>query len=65
MVDYNKCVYCGQSIRVCPIDAKVAELQGYTIFVGGNVGRHPQFGYKQIEFADKTTVFNTIEKAIK
>jgi dissimilatory sulfite reductase (desulfoviridin) alpha/beta subunit len=65
VVDYEKCNYCGACIQICPTDAKVADLIGYTIFVGGNVGRHPRFADKIKEFADETTVIDVIDKSIK
>lgn len=65
VIDYTKCVYCGQCIRACPKDAKVAEKEGYTIFVGGNVGRHPQLAYKLAEIVDEDTIFKVIENSIK
>jgi len=65
VIDYNKCVYCGDCIRVCPADADVAEKKGYSIFIGGNVGRHPQFAEKIISFADEETIFKVIENSLK
>ncbi|MFQ5711720.1 MAG: 4Fe-4S binding protein [Candidatus Geothermarchaeales archaeon] len=65
VIDYTKCVYCGECIRVCPIDASVAEKRGYTIFIGGNVGRHPRFATKIVDFADEETIYRVIDNSIK
>ena len=64
-IDYNMCVYCGICIRICPRSADVADREGYTIFVGGNVGRHPRFAVKLVDFADKEVIFKVIENSIK
>jgi len=65
IIDYNKCMYCGDCIRVCPVDADVAEKKGYSIFIGGNVGRHPRLAEKIISFADEETIFKVIENSLK
>lgn len=65
VIDFTKCVYCGECIRVCPLDADVAEREGYTIFVGGNVGRHPRLAYKILDFADEDTIYRVIENSMR
>ncbi|HIE18361.1 TPA: 4Fe-4S dicluster domain-containing protein [Candidatus Bathyarchaeota archaeon] len=65
VIDHNRCVYCGECIRVCPVDADVAEKRGYSIFIGGNVGRHPRLAQKIIGFADEETIFKVIENSLK
>lgn len=65
VVDYTKCVNSGECIRVCPRDAILAEKRGYTIFIGGRFGSHPQFGYKIAEFADEEMIFKVIENSLK
>ncbi|MFQ5999408.1 MAG: 4Fe-4S binding protein [Candidatus Bathyarchaeia archaeon] len=65
VIDYNRCIYCGECIRICPLEADVIEKKGYTIFIGGNVGRHPRFAHKIISFADKETIYRVIENSIK
>jgi anaerobic sulfite reductase subunit C len=49
-VNRSLCVNCGDCIAVCPSDAWATSRRGFTIFVGGNVGRHPRFGVKVAEF---------------
>ncbi len=64
-IDFSRCVYCGECIKACPINADVVDREGYTIFIGGNVGRHPRFAYKIVDFADHDAVFRLIENNIK
>lgn len=63
--DFSRCIYCGDCIRVCPADAIEGEKKGYTIFVGGNVGRHPRFADKIVTFSDEETVFKIINNCIR
>jgi anaerobic sulfite reductase subunit C len=42
--DPQRCDYCGACVVVCPIRALRPGRQGYTVFVGGKVGRRPQMG---------------------
>ncbi|MFQ6075814.1 MAG: 4Fe-4S binding protein [Candidatus Bathyarchaeia archaeon] len=65
VIDYSKCVYCGECTRVCPSDADAVDREGYTIYIGGRVGRHPQLGYKLVDFADEETIYRVIENAIE
>ncbi|MFQ6086008.1 MAG: 4Fe-4S binding protein [Candidatus Bathyarchaeia archaeon] len=64
-IDLTKCVHCGECIRACPLDAIVAEKEGYAIFIGGNIGRHPRFGYKLADFSSEETIFKVIENSMK
>ena len=65
VIDYTKCIYCGECVRACPLDADVSEREGYTIFIGGNVGRHPRLAQKVLDFADEKTLFRLIENSLK
>ncbi|MFQ6089767.1 MAG: 4Fe-4S binding protein [Candidatus Methanofastidiosia archaeon] len=64
-IDFTRCIYCGECIRICPKDADVSDKQGHTIFVGGNIGRHPKLAYKIIDFADEETIYKVIENSIQ
>ncbi|MEM3056897.1 MAG: 4Fe-4S binding protein [Candidatus Bathyarchaeia archaeon] len=64
-IDYAKCVYCGECVRACPVGADIADRQGYTVFVGGNVGRHPRLAYKLVDFASEEMIFQIIENSLR
>lgn len=42
--DEEKCIMCGQCITNCPENAWLAKEKGYTLFLGGNMGKKPQLG---------------------
>ena len=47
-IDFEQCVLCGLCVRACVPKALVAEKQGYTVYVGGKVGRKTDAGPKTI-----------------
>ncbi|OQY56442.1 MAG: sulfite reductase [Desulfobacteraceae bacterium 4572_88] len=44
VIDENRCLFCGQCVRVCPTGTLRGAKQGYRILLGGKLGRHPQLG---------------------
>lgn len=48
--DEEKCIYCGDCIRVCPTDAIPTDEVGLGMFIGGKFGRHPLFGFRVANF---------------
>jgi len=65
VIDYARCISCGECIKVCPYDAVKQAKLGYSIFVGGNVGRHPKLAYKLVDFAREETIYNVVENCCK
>lgn len=59
------CFFEGDCVRICPASAWRVKRTGYTVFVGGKVGRFPMFGYKIKEFAGEEEIFKIAEKCIK
>ncbi len=44
VIDFSRCLSCGQCLTVCPTGTLVEGARGYRIFVGGKLGRHPRLG---------------------
>ena len=44
VVDYSRCLACGQCIRECPSGSLRKGAQGYRVLLGGKLGRHPRLG---------------------
>ncbi|MCQ1536549.1 4Fe-4S dicluster domain-containing protein [Methanosarcina sp. KYL-1] len=63
-IDREKCILCGACIAACRKDALKAEKTGYTVFVGGKVGRKPRPGTKLLELADEKQLFSALEKTL-
>jgi anaerobic sulfite reductase subunit C len=61
----EKCVYCGDCIQTCPVDAWVARRTGWMVRAGGKHGRHPIMGGKIAEFLPDERVFDVIEAVIE
>lgn len=64
-IDREKCVLCGACITACKKDALRAERTGYTIFVGGGMGRKPRHGMKLIELADEEELLSILERTVE
>jgi len=43
VIDNSRCLSCGNCQRVCPSGTLIAGESGWTLRLGGRVGRHPQF----------------------
>lgn len=66
-IDYSKCQYDGICLQTCPYDAW-SGVSGYTVFMGGKIGKYPQLGYKIIDFIpeeEREFIFEIIERTIK
>ena len=59
------CYFEGDCVRVCPVRAWSVKKTGYTVFLGGKVGRFPMFGKKIAEFASASDILKITEKAIE
>lgn len=64
-INMEKCILCGSCIAACKKEALKAEKTGYTIFVGGKIGRRPKHGTKLLELADEKQLFSTLEKTVE
>ncbi len=46
VLDTEKCILCGLCIRNCPSSAWTARKTGYTLYLGGTMGKKPRLGTK-------------------
>ena len=44
VIDFDRCLACGQCLKVCPTGTLAEGEKGYRILLGGKLGRHPQLG---------------------
>lgn len=63
--DTSRCIYCGDCIKVCPLDAMVAARKGWLVRVGGKHGRHPIYAYEIAQFTSDEECFPLIEKTME
>lgn len=60
----DKCILCGDCISACRKDAMKISNEGFTIFVGGKVGKRPRMGDRILKTVDQDTVFEVLEKTL-
>lgn len=69
VIDHSRCLSCGDCQRVCPSGTLTAGESGWTLRLGGRVGRHPQFaksvGLVQTDEEVLTWVSDTILRYIE
>lgn len=63
--DWDKCIYCGDCVKVCPVDAMLSKRIGWLARVGGKHGKHPYFSYEVANFLTDEQVFSLIEKTVE
>ncbi|MEZ5334059.1 MAG: 4Fe-4S binding protein [Methanolobus sp.] len=63
-LDMHKCVACGLCVKACRKDAMQVSGQGYTLFVGGKVGKRPRMGDILLRTEDEGIIFNVLEKTL-
>lgn len=61
----EKCDFCGDCISSCPTDAWIIDRTGYSLLIGGKVGRSPQMGVKFAELVNETELFEILNRTMK
>ncbi len=62
----DKCIGCGDCVFSCPTSAWQKRQEGYSIFVGGKMGKFPKLGIKVFNFVEtEEKVFQIIEKTLE
>ncbi|MCL5957985.1 MAG: 4Fe-4S binding protein [Chloroflexi bacterium] len=63
--DWEKCVGCGDCLKVCPVDAMVTARRGWLARVGGKHGKHPYFAYEVANFLSDEQAHSLMEKTLE
>jgi anaerobic sulfite reductase subunit C len=64
LLDASRCLCCGQCVRTCPTGTLREGKQGYRIFVGGKLGRHPQLGEELPRIYDPDEALHVLERCL-
>ena len=63
-LDHEKCIMCGECIRVCKKDAMQTENEGFTIYLGGKVGRKPRMGIRILKTVSEPVMYEVLERTV-
>lgn len=63
-IDYVTCVGCAECTRVCPTKAIQSNRKGYSIRIGGGLGRHPQLAHEVAHLASSKEVLVIFDACI-
>ncbi len=63
--DSDKCNYCSDCIKICPVDAFIVSRKGWLARVGGKHGKHPLHSYEVAQFVADGECFLLIEKTLE
>ncbi|MDO8672860.1 MAG: 4Fe-4S binding protein, partial [Dehalococcoidia bacterium] len=61
----EKCVACGDCVKICPVDAMVVARRGWLIRAGGKHGKHPLFGYEVAQYVPDEGIYALMEKTLE
>lgn len=66
ILNVEKCILCGICINNCPVQAWEILKKGYTLFLGGTMGKKPRLATKvKILIETKEELFNFIKRAFE
>ncbi|MDO8603729.1 MAG: 4Fe-4S binding protein [Candidatus Omnitrophota bacterium] len=62
----GKCIGCGDCVHSCPTNAWQKRQEGYSVFVGGKMGKFPKLGIKAFDFIEtKKKVLEIIKNTLE
>ncbi|MBT9170086.1 MAG: Anaerobic sulfite reductase subunit C [Actinobacteria bacterium] len=64
-IDLTRCINDGKCINSCPTGSLRPEREGWTVFVGGKFGKHPQLGWVFDKFVSEEEAVELVEKILK
>jgi len=66
ILDIKKCIYCSICTSLCPVSSWVIAKKGYTVFIGGTMGKIPRLGTRVRDLVeDKEELYELIDKTLK
>ena len=63
--DRSCCVLCGDCIKMCPMDCWKPGRIGYTIIVGGRIGRQPGLGRELTTVWDEASMWDIMDRSLE
>jgi anaerobic sulfite reductase subunit C len=63
-MDMNRCVACGQCVRVCPTGTLTAQTSGFRVLLGGKLGRHPRLAREVPGIYSQDQVLDIVSESI-
>lgn len=64
IINYEKCLSCGQCIKVCPFKAMKLEKKGIAVYIGGKFGRELRLGNRMDRLFKPDELEELAEKVI-
>ncbi|MFH1994121.1 MAG: Mov34/MPN/PAD-1 family protein [Nitrospinota bacterium] len=61
----EKCIYCSICTSSCPTSAWVGAKTGYTVFIGGTMGKIPRLATRLKALAEKEESYRLVERALR
>jgi dissimilatory sulfite reductase (desulfoviridin) alpha/beta subunit len=65
VIDYDRCIACGQCVAVCPTGTLALGRQGYRVLLGGKLGRHPRLALELPKMHSEDEVAVVLEQCIE
>ncbi|MFP4545519.1 MAG: 4Fe-4S binding protein [Methanomassiliicoccales archaeon] len=64
-IDPDRCVLCGSCVEACGNGAMAVLERGYTVFVGGKVGRKPRAATRILETVDEERALSLLDSSLE
>ncbi|MCK8824199.1 4Fe-4S dicluster domain-containing protein [Fuchsiella alkaliacetigena] len=65
VIDNSKCLDCGECVKSCPTEAIKVKDKGWSLGIGGKMGRHPQFATEVVDLIDSEVLLAKLSKLLK
>lgn len=65
VIGEDKCVRCGACLKACPVSALTAKRYGFSIYIGGRLGRHPRLAERVLEPVDEESVLKALRAVVR